>query len=243
MVTATFRFHAGLNDFLSPDRRHRDFCADGPAGASVKHRIESLGVPHPEVAAIAIDGEPADFARPIHGGERIEVYPPEAGRPAAVALRSPPPLPSRFVADAHLGGLARLLRMAGFDTLYRNDYPDAEVAAAAAGGRIVLTRDRDLLMRRPVIHGAWLRAIQPAAQLAEVVARFGLASQLAPFSRCMVCNAPLRTVAMAEVIDRLPPQVAASQTRFTRCDACGRIYWPGSHWCRMREIVARLGAG
>lgn len=243
MVTATFRFHAGLNDFLPARRRHGDFFADGPAGASVKHRIESLGVPHPEVAAIVVDGLPVDFARPIHGGERIEVYPVQPGQPMEVALRPPPPVPCRFVADAHLGGLARLLRMAGFDTLYRNDYPDAEVAAAAGDGRIVLTRDRDLLMRRPVIHGAFLRATDPLEQLVEVAARFNLAAQLAPFSRCMVCNALLRAAERAEVIHRLPPRVAAGQTRFTVCDDCGRIYWPGTHWCRMREIVARLGAG
>lgn len=245
MAVATFRFYAGLNDFLPPLRRQRDFTADGPDGASVKHRIEALGVPHPEVALILIDDVPASFATPLHGGERVAVYPPFAALPGdgVPALRPPLPAPPCFIADAHLGALARLLRMAGFDTLYRNDYADAEVAAEAAGGRIVLTRDRDLLMRREVIHGAWLRATDPQAQAAEVAARFDLAGRFRSFSRCLVCNGPLRAVARADVADRLPPRVAAGQTRFTTCDGCRRIYWPGTHWRRMWAIVERLAAG
>ena len=33
-----------------------------------------------------------------------------------------------FVLDNHLGRLAMYLRMLGFDTLYRNDYQDPELA-------------------------------------------------------------------------------------------------------------------
>ena len=126
MGTATFRFYAGLNDFLPPARRQRAFEAVCAPDASVKHMIEVLGVPHTEVALIVIDGEPTSFAHRLQDGDRVAVYPrfavlDTAGLPL---LRDAPPVPLRFVADAHLGALARLLRMAGFDTLYRNDYTD-----------------------------------------------------------------------------------------------------------------------
>lgn len=246
MGTATFRFYAGLNDFLPPARRQRAFEAVCAPDASVKHMIEVLGVPHTEVALIVIDGEPTGFAHRLQDGNRVAVYPrfavlDMAGLPL---LRDAPPVPLRFVADAHLGALARLLRMAGFDTLYRNDYADREVVALAVrDGRAVLSRDRDLLMRRDVVHGGYLRAVEPQAQFREVVGRFGLASQFRPFTRCMVCNAPLRAVAREDVVDRLPPSVQAKPLRLTACDACGRVYWEGSHWQRMRAMLAKTAGG
>jgi uncharacterized protein with PIN domain len=207
--------------------------------------IEALGVPHTEVALIVVDGEPTWLCPPFAGRRPGGGLSPVrgAGYGGAAALRDAPPLPLRFVADAHLGALARLLRMAGFDTLYRNDYADREVVELAVrDGRAVLSRDRDLLMRRGVVHGGYLRAVEPHAQFREVVGRFGLASQFRPFTRCMVCNAPLRAVAREDVVDRLPPSVQAKPLRLTACDACGRVYWEGSHWQRMRAMLAKTAA-
>ena len=84
----------------------------------------------------------------------------------------------RFLADAHLGGLAHLLRMAGFDTLYDNNYQDSEIETIAArDGRIVLTRDRELLKRRSITHGCYVRTLKPPQQLCEIVDRLDLARQ------------------------------------------------------------------
>lgn len=49
-----------------------------------------------------------------------------------VRLTSEPLRALRFIADAHLGGLARLLRLAGFDTLYGNHFDDLQIAEIAA---------------------------------------------------------------------------------------------------------------
>jgi len=56
------------------------------------------------------------------------------------------------VLDTHLGRLAAYLRMLGFDSLYRNDYHDEELACISA-----LTRDRGLLKRNIVVHGYLVR--------------------------------------------------------------------------------------
>jgi uncharacterized protein with PIN domain len=144
----------------------------------------------------------------------------------------------RFVADAHLGGLARLLRMAGFDTIYRNTLHDAEIEAIALDeGRAVLTRDRELLKRRGIEYGCYVRALKAEAQLREVVDRFGLAERMRPFTLCLSCNAPLRPIAKAEVLDRLPPRVAATQDEFSTCDCCHGVFWKGSHWQRMAGVL------
>lgn len=237
MVTATFRFYAELNDFLLPARRGREFSVPCSRSATVKHMIEALGVPHTEVALVLVNGEPARFDRLLLDAERVAVYPHFAAFDLTrVSHVQPPPLKEfRFVADSHLGGLARLLRMAGFDTLYRNDYRDREIAGIAVNeSRILLSRDRDLLMYRELIHGCFIHAEKPPQQFREIIRRLNLGHLLRPFTLCLECNAPLRHIDKRDVLERLPPSVRVLQSRFSICEVCGRIFWEGSHWRRMR---------
>jgi len=241
-LAVRFRFYAELNDFVAPDRRGRESVLACAADATVKHALESLGVPHTEVELILVDGAPVDFAHRLHDGDRVAVYPVFEAFDVTPLLRlRPAPLRvTRFFADAHLGALARLLRLAGFDTRYENCIGDGElVRAAVAERRIALSRDRGLLMRRDLTHGCYVHAQQPDAQLAEVLARLDLTACLQPFSRCLDCNAPLHAVERAHVLDRLPPGVRERQQRFATCDACRRVFWEGSHWQCMRERLAR----
>lgn len=234
MVLATFRFHEELNDFLPRARRNLAFSVPCARAATTKHMIEALGIPHTEVGRICVNAEDSGFERLLQQGDTVEIHPQRAGL-ATAGIPTPAP---RFIADAHLGGLARLLRMAGFDTLYRNDYGDRELAALSVREhRILLTRDRELLKQRTITHGCFVHAQQPAQQLREIVCRLALQSCMHPFSLCLECNQPLRTVDKQHVLDRLPPSVRVKQTHFTRCDQCGRIYWPGSHWQRMQRML------
>lgn len=240
MVMATFRFYEELNDFLAPARRKREFSVPCARAATTKHMIEALGVPHTEVELILVNGESAGFDRVLNDGDRVAVYPRFEAFDIAPLLRvrERPLRDTRFVADAHLGGLARLLRMAGFDTLYRNDFPDREIAELSIREhRIALTRDRELLKLRDLTHGCYVHALKPPRQFREIVDRLDLRGAFQPFTRCMNCNTPLRAVAKEAVLDALPPAVRAGQERFTLCDACGRVYWPGTHWQRMRMLL------
>lgn len=230
MVSATFRFDETLETFLPRERRGHAFAAPCARAATLKHMIEALGVPHTEVGAALVNGMPVPLERLLEDGDAVEVRPP---RPVVLAAHQ-----ARFVADAHLGGLARLLRMAGFDTLYDNNIDDGEVEALAENhGRIALTRDRELLKRRGVLRGCYVRAIKPAQQLREVFARYGLAGAMRPFSLCLACNVPLRRRARAEVLDRLPPSVRDCHDEFLGCARCGGVFWQGSHWRRMRALL------
>src|SRR5690606_3762560 len=122
----------------------------------------------------------------------------------------------RFIADSHLGGLARLLRMAGFDTLYDNHYQDKRIQEVSCSeGRVVLTRDRELLKRRAIDHGQYVHALQPEAQLREVARRFGLAAAARPFTLCLNCNAPPRHVDKMQVRDRVPDMAWHRHEHFT----------------------------
>ncbi len=241
MVTATFRFYEELNDFLAPERRKRQFSSACARSATIKHMIEAFGVPHTEVELILVNGESVGFDHRLRDGDHVAVYPRFEAFDITPLLRVRewPLRVTRFIADAHLGGLARLLRMAGFDTLYRNDYRDREIAdIAIREGRIVLTRDRELLKLRGITHGCYIHALKPAQQFAEMVDRLDLARSLNPFTRCMACNASLQSVDKALVLEKLPPSVKLNYERFTICKLCGRIFWEGSHWKRMQALLA-----
>lgn len=236
-----FRFYEELNDFLSPARRGRAFFCRISGTPAVKDTIESLGVPHTEVDLILVDGASVRFSHRLRGGERVAVYPvfERLDITPIVRLRPRPLRVPRFVADVHLGTLARRLRLLGFDTLYDNRSGDAElVRRSAAGRRILLTRDVGLLKHKAVTRAHYVRATDPARQLAEVVAALDLGSKVRPFTRCLPCNAPLRRVATARVGEELPPHVRRTTRHVARCAGCGRLYWRGTHGERLAGIVA-----
>lgn len=156
MSQCSIRFYEELNDFLPPERRKVCFNHDFQRRASIKDVIEALGVPHTEIELLLVNGDSVDFSYIVQHGDRISVYPlfESFDVQPLIRVRLRPLRTTRFVLDVHLGKLARYLRLLGFDTLYRNDYDDAELASlASAEQRILLTRDRDLLKRAMVTHG------------------------------------------------------------------------------------------
>jgi uncharacterized protein len=242
MNQITIRVYGPLNDFLPPARRQRDQACAFEGRASVKDVIERLGVPHPEIDLVLVNGIPVGFEQPIRDGDRIAAFPPFADLDVSgvTAVRADPLVTARFILDGHLGALARHLRLMGLDATYAADARDEELAAAsAAEGRILLTRDVGLLKRRLVTRGYFVRGTKPRAQLLEVLRRYRSAT-LAPFSRCLACNTPLRPVPKPEVEDRLAPRTRQDFDEFQACQGCGRLYWKGSHWSRLAGFVGAL---
>lgn len=240
MPTIRIRFYAELGDLLPPHRRGREFEYDCAPGETVKDLIEGLGVPHTGVDLILVNGVSVGFGHQVAEGDRISVYPVfEAFDISSVgSVRAEPLRLPKFAADVHLGKLARFLRIAGFDTAYRNDWSDSElVELGVAERRTILTRDRRLLMRAAVTHGYLVRETRPRAQLAEVLERFDLWSSVRGFSRCPVCNCPVEPVEKAEVVEELPPGTAATYHEFRRCTCCGRIYWRGAHYQSLSRLL------
>jgi hypothetical protein len=243
MERIRFRFYAGLNDFLPPARRHRDFEHTLLLPTPVKDAIESAGVPHPEIDLILVNGESADFARTVKDGDRVAAYPAfhSTDISGVTLVRPPPPREPAFLLDGHLGTLARYLRMLGFDSAWQRDPADEDLARRSAEeDRILLTRDRGLLMRAIVRRGAFVRATDPRQQLAEIAARFNLAPAAAPFSRCMKCNVLLEHLAPEAVATRVPRGVLEKRNQFQACPACRRVYWTGSHHARMSAMLGDL---
>jgi len=240
---ARLRFYAELNEFLFPDHRARAFDYEFWVEPSVKDVIESCGVPHTEVELVLANGVSVGFEYRVRDGDRISVYPMFEAmdvRPL-VRVRPEPLRQIRFVLDTHLGRLARYLRMLGFDAVYRADAADEELASISVSERrILLTRDRGLLMRRVVTHGHYVPSTSPRLQLADVVEQYDLRNAIQPFTRCMRCNGVLEGATKESVAGQVPDSILNRHERFLHCPDCGRFYWEGSHLRRMREFIAAV---
>ena len=240
MAQLHIRFYAELNDFLTSKRRQVEFNLPFAPGATIKDVIESAGVPHTEIDLILVNGRSVDFDHAPQDGDRVSVYPvfESMDITPVLHLRPKPLRETKFVLDVHLGKLAGLLRLLGFDTLYRNDFADADLARVSREERrILLTRDRGVLKRSQVTHGYYVREADPRRQAAEVMRRFDLRDQINPYTRCMRCNGVLRPATKAEVFDRLEPKTKLYYDDFHQCEACGQVYWQGSHFEPLRQLV------
>ena len=245
-IRITLRFYAELNEFLEPGKRQVTFeyvCAGRQTAGEV---IGAVGVPCSEVDLVMADGRSVGFSHPVENGVRLSIFPvfETLDLTPVPPVRARPLRRTRFVLDTHLGRLAAYLRMLGLDTLYRNDYDDPELARISAQeGRILLTRDRELLARSAVTHGYEVREAAPRRQLAEVVERFDVRRQAAPFTRCLRCNEPLQPVAKEAILERLPPRTRHEQEEFRICPKCDRVVWRGSHYRRMQRLVESVLGG
>lgn len=243
MAKATLRFYAELNDYLPARLRQRDVEACFEPPCPVRHLIETRGIPHTEVEIALVNGTSVDLEHTVDEGDLVSIYPMFETFDVSPLLRlRPRPMRNpRFFVDAQLGRLARYLRLLGFDTLYENGIVDSDlVRRAGSERRIILSRDRDLLMRKAVTHGCHIRQDDPMLQLAHVVRRCDLAKASRPFTRCMECNDPIKPVSKLEVASLLEPETAASFDQFWRCPGCERIYWKGSHYERLQRLVSTV---
>ena len=242
-MQAFFTFVAELKDFLPPNRRDVTFAYPFEGTPSIKHLIEALGIPHTEVHHIVVNDKVVDFSYLVQDDDHIRIYPystqyNDANPSEEIILSDSEP---RFILDNHLGRLANYLRMMGFDTLYRNDFQDDELAIIASQeDRILLTRDRRLLMRSVIRDGYWVRAKVPRQQVIEILKRFNLYHKITPFRRCMRCNDLLQPVDKGEVIDRLEPLTKKYYNKFRICHGCGQVYWQGSHYARMEKFIDQV---
>jgi uncharacterized protein with PIN domain len=241
--TVRLTFHGDLAFFLKQ-------AAPGPTiirrlneKTSVKDIIESCGVPHPEVDLILVEGVPVDFSYALQRNTTIEIYPvgfTHTASPHERALRDDI---KRFIADGHLGKLTRNLRLLGIDVAYLRAAEDRQLLETMQReNRALLTRDRRLLMHAIVQHGYYPRSQEATEQTIEVVRRFDLLSSIAPFTRCLHCNAPLQQVEKAEVMEELEPLTRIYYHQFRRCTGCGQIYWRGSHFSKLEARLQQIRA-
>ena len=232
MKVTEFDFDPDLQPLLHRDLRGQLVKIHFKGPQSVKHLIESLHIPHTEIGLLSANGETIGLDYIVHNGDRIEVRP-----VPRVDLDEEP----RFVLDGHLGRLASHLRMLGLDCLYNNEYEDNKlVHVSVEEKRILLTRDRLLLMHKVVTQGYLIRSLNSTEQLHEVVERFRLVKWVRPFQRCINCNHLLEPVEKEIVLEKLEPLTKKYYDDFKLCPSCDQVYWRGSHYERMVELIKEV---
>jgi len=235
------RFHGDLNVFLGS--KAGGALVERPLAekTSIKDVIESCGIPHPEVDLILVDDQTVDFGHTLASDAKVEVFPVENRDTCYTHKRLQSIGIMGFVTDVHLGGLTRNLRLLGFDVAYPKNADDRQLLEVMVHeNRALLTRDRRLLMHAIVQHGYYPRSQDADEQTIEVVRRFELSELIAPFTRCLRCNAPLEEATKAEVIDKLEPLTKIYYDQFRRCRDCKQIYWSGSHFRKLQRRIEEI---
>lgn len=235
LAKVIFRFFGQINFFLPPEKREQDFIVQFHDNPTVMNLIESLSAPHTEIGRLELDGKDLPASHLVSDGEHIQVYPVNTDNHKDIIQGKSP---SRFVLDVHLGRLSAYLRMLGFDTVYGKSLDDQTLAQISADeDRILLSRDRGLLMRKIVRQGSFIYSTDPFHQFHQVIHRYSLKTQAAPFTRCLKCNGLLNPVEKTEIRHLLLPLTEKHHEEFARCDTCGGIFWKGSHFERMEKII------
>jgi hypothetical protein len=244
MALISFTFHDHLKRLLHHDLREPVFFEHTlERKASIKDVVESLGVPHPVVGMLTVNGQEVDFDYILQDNDTVVVnrLQPPVDPFSPTILRPVPLTRLGFAADVNVGRLALLLRMLGFDTVYENNLRNSRLAEIAhQENRILLTRDTTLLRRKIVNHGYLPHSQVPEEQAQEVIELYDLVNQAKPLSRCLPCNGMLVPIDKEKIIDRLEPLTRKYYDSFHICTDCGRIYWPGSHQQKLVASIDRI---
>lgn len=241
--TVRLTFHGDLTFFLGSRIHGQKIERDLGEKTSVKDVIESCGVPHPEVDLILVNEEPIGFDYVLKQSAAIDVFPVHVASTYFKKHLLQVQESNRFIADGHLGKLARNLRLLGFDVAYDRDAQDRQLLEIMTReDRALLTRDRRLLMHSVVRHGYCPRSQNAGEQTVQVISRFDLIPFIDPFTRCIRCNAPLKEVAKGDVMGKLEPLTKIYYEQFRQCTSCGQIYWAGSHFAKLQKRLEQIRA-
>jgi uncharacterized protein with PIN domain len=154
----------------------------------------------------------------------------------------------KFIVDNNVGKLVKWLRIMGYDALFFNGSNDSSmIATALAEGRVILTRDTQIVKRRVVASGQLkvilIQSDEPELQIQQVINTLNLDCQFRPFAICLECNQPLLERSKQQVKDLVPPYVFQTQSQYMECPACHRIYWRGTHWQAMTKKLEQYMKG
>ena len=245
MINVQVDLDDSLKFFIEKKNKTGDLHISFGRDRSVKDLLESLGIPHVELGAIYLNGNPVPPDHVIRADCSISVLGIKTVRDEPCGM-----IPHYFILDVHLGKLAVNLRMLGIEADYSNDRDDPELAELASEKRnggygVLLSCDRGLLMRSNIRCGMVVRSRESEAQAVEVIRRFRLVKEIKPFTRCFNCGGLLYSAGDFSGLSEkdkqsVPVKVRSWCSMFTKCTDCGQLYWEGSHFEKMREKVVRI---
>jgi len=147
----------------------------------------------------------------------------------------------KFIVDCMLGKLAKWLKILGFDAAYFSKIEDSELLAMARKeGRILLTRDNDLIEKSHDIRTLFIESEDWNDQIEQVIDDFDLWHAIQPYSRCLECNAELKDLPKSRAKNLVTPFVFEQADAFAICPSCSRIFWKGTHHQDMEVKVEEI---
>lgn len=240
--TIRIKFYNRLSKFLL-DKSQKYITHKFIDRTNVKDLIEAFGIPHTEVDVILVNKKSVTFNYLIKDGDKIEVFP---NREKVFVKKLIPLKPKiigkpKFIADVHLGGLVKLMRMFGLDVLYNNNYTDDEIVEISkTQKRIILTRDIGLLKRKNVKYGHFIFGTTKEEQFKETCQSFDLIKYSQPLSLCLECGTKLKRISHKKALERLKDFKFDKNLSFHTCEKCNKIYWEGSHYDKMKKKIQTL---
>jgi uncharacterized protein with PIN domain len=243
MSKAIFRFYEELNDFLPKHRRKTDFQVNFKGRRSIKDMIEALGVPHPEIDLILVNGKSVDFACILQDGDRVSVYPvfESLNIENVSRLRKIPLRRTKFIADIDLADIVKYMRALGFDVCFDSSLSARKIVEVSKReNRIILTKSRKLLKFKEVTHAIFIRSETTEQQIKRIIDFLDIKDSIKPFSRCLRCNSLVKSVPKESIADRIPLKTKAFCDQYTYCKSCDKIYWNGTHFINMNKTIADI---
>jgi hypothetical protein len=231
------RFYGELKNLISGKQNKHELKFEFEIKTTTKDVVESFGIPHTEVSLILLNGESAGWNKIIDDNDRLSVFPffyQLDIKNISKVFWQPEKL--KFIADVHLGRLAKYLRILGFDCLYQNDFSDEYIIETSIKEkRIILTMDRGILKNSRVKYGFLVKSKKVKEQLRNVMDRFDLYGKTRPFSLCIDCNEKLNRISRNEASKVFTYLGDEYYKEFYRCPSCNKVYYKGSHYERMFE--------
>jgi uncharacterized protein len=240
MNSVYFRFYEELNRYLPKGKRKVWFEYFFSGVISIQKVFLSMEIPVDEIDLILVNEKSQRLNYILQDGDRISVYPVFELFDLSVIsqLRGQPLRSPTFICDVHLGRLCKYLRMLGLDTLYSNHFtPDEMIVISFQEKRIILSRNYQLVRHKRVTHAYWIRSSNPLEQIKDLINKLDLSNWINPFSCCLNCNHQIVPVDKGEILPRLQERTAKFYNEFFICTACGQIYWKGSHFENMFDLI------
>lgn len=137
----------------------------------------------------------------------------------------------KFIVDASLSGLAKWLRLLGFNTVvYDREAGRSMMRQAQTDQRILLTRRRDMMERQFSGSINLLPETDVPGQLDFIIKKLSLSIKPEKmYTLCLGCNERLNPLVREAVVDLVPEYVFEHCHQYNQCPKCRKIFWPGTH--------------
>jgi len=147
----------------------------------------------------------------------------------------------KFIATKELGRLVKWLRILGFDTEYfkEDNYSKLKISALR-DQRVILTKNTRLSQPRG-IKLVQIKSDLLNEQLRELFQELDIKpDKNLMFSRCTLCNIELEPVEKDKIKHKVPEFVFNTQQDFIVCPVCQRVYWAGTHWGNVSQVIKEI---